>query len=165
VNTFASGNVLPTLFRNYATGDYGINPGHSWAARSMPDGSDIGADMSQIPQIRNLSVTPTARDVQFRYTVTAPIQHIPCVVEVHTAPDFETTDYLGRTTGYAGELSHIETYYQQDADNADRFVQPQPGERMIMVGYSVPLAADTDHWYRLQCGGDTVRGQFRTLAR
>jgi hypothetical protein len=121
----------------------------------MPDGSDIGADTDDIPNIQGLSVTPTDRMVLFQWSVTAPIENIPCVVEVNETPDF-----MGR---YAGELSDIGTYYRQDADDSDRNTR-QGLLSMLTVGHSIALMPSTLYYYRLQCGGDARHGTFTTTA-
>ena len=151
----ADGNSYGPLLRNPAAGLFGVQNEHGWAKRSMPDGSDIGADTDDIPNIQGLSVTPTDRMVLFQWSVTAPIQNIPCVVEVNETPDF--------TGRYAGELSDISTYYRQDADDSDRNTR-QGLLRMLTVGHSVALTPATLYYYRLQCGGDARHGTFTTSA-
>jgi hypothetical protein len=149
----ADGNSYGQLLRNPAAGLFGVQNEHGWAKRSMPDGSDVGADTADIPDIQGLSVTPTDRMVIFQWLVTAPIQNIPCVVEVNETPDF--------TGRYAGELSDIGTYYRQDSDESDRNIR-QGLLRMLTVGHSVALTPSTLYYYRLQCGGVARHGTFTT---
>ena len=141
------------LFRGLANGLLEISDNHRWAKRAMSNGKDIGAELGELPDIRNLTVTATDRAVVFRWMLTQPIMHIPCVVEVNDKPDFEGA--------YAGEMSRVNEYYRQDADDADRNTR-FGAERMVTVGYAVPLTALTTYYYRLQCGGDTRRGSFVT---
>ena len=142
-----------SLFHDLTGGDYRVK-GNSAFARAATDGSDYGADPAMLPRIDGLTVQPTDRLVVFRYRVTQPISHIPCVVEVSTMPDFSV---------YGGELGNIAAFYRQDSDNADRF--PRDGlQRTITIGHSVPLTAGTLHYYRLHCGGDVRTGTFSTVA-
>jgi hypothetical protein len=140
------------LFRDFAARKLDVKPGTAFS-RKASDGSDYGADMSQLPEIRELSVTATDHLALFRYRVTQPISHIACVVEVSATPDFAT---------YAGELGNIGSYPRQDSDSSDRF--PRDGlQRTIVIGHSVPLSAATLYYYRLHCGGDLRTGSFTTL--
>jgi hypothetical protein len=169
-NQAAFNNGSPgKLFRNRLAGDLRISNHHRFAKRSMPDGSDIGADMSRVPDIRRLTVTPSDRAVLFRWSVTQPIRDIPCVIEVHTSPDFENDFHYDPgnpnnrvTAAYAGETGQISTYYRQDADDANRNIRSGLS-RMLIVGHTVSLTPSTTYFYRLQCGGDARRGYFKTL--
>ncbi|HYI92301.1 MAG TPA: hypothetical protein VEX68_02035, partial [Bryobacteraceae bacterium] len=143
------------VFRNPNAGLFAVRETHAWAKRALPDGSDIGADVNQLPEIGDLRVTPTDRTVLFQWSLTSPILHIPCVVEVNDSPDF--------AGNYVGELSQISTYYRQDADDYAPYAR-HGNTRMITVGHSVPLNASTTYYYRLHCGGDTRRGEFTTDA-
>jgi hypothetical protein len=116
----------------------------------------VGVDFSQLPEIVNLSVMPTATSVLFTWSVTEPIADIPCVIEVNTSPDMEGS--------YAGELSRIDMYYRQDADDHPANVRAGL-HRMVTVGRSVPLDSGRTYFYRLQCGGDARRGSFRTVGQ
>ena len=146
--------VYGPLFQNSAAGSFEIQAANSWAKHTLSDGSDIGADMSQLPEIRSLTVIPTDRLVLFRWTVTEPIRDIPCVVEVNNSPDMDGA--------YVGELSDIGSYYHQDADDADRFARDEL-RRMAIIGHTINLAPETTYYFRLHCGGDTRRGTFMTL--
>jgi hypothetical protein len=150
-----SGHRSTKLLRDYGSSDFKVATGHSFAWRGVSDGSDVGADVSQVPQIRNLSVTPTDRAALFQWLVTQPIKSTPCVVEVNSQEDFYGT--------WGGELANIGTYYRQDADDTDRNYRDGL-RRMAIVGHTVNLAANTTYYYRLSCGGDLKRGQFTTLA-
>lgn len=143
------------LLNNIGAGLLQVRPTHAWAKRALPDGSDIGADVSDVPQIENLQVSPTDRLVLLRWSLTSPIADIPCAAEVNTTPDFAGP--------YAGELADIRKYFQQDADTADRNIRHN-NERMVSIGYAATLSPSTRYYYRLQCGGDTRRGVFTTLA-
>jgi hypothetical protein len=147
------------VFKNPDAGNFTLKD-DQWGKRALPDGMDIGADPAQLPEIRDLTVLPTDRMVLFRWTVTQPIMDTPCVIEVHTAPDFES-DWHGRPAAYVGELSDISNYYRADADNADRNTRFGL-DRMATIGYAVPLTSSTTYYYRLHCGGDVRRGMFTT---
>jgi hypothetical protein len=140
------------LFRDFDHQKLDVKPGTAFSRRAS-DGADYGADVTQLPEIRELSVTPTDHMVLFEYRVTQPISHIACVVEVSTRPDFAT---------YAGELGNIANYPRQDSDDADPYFR-EGLQRMIAIGRSVPLTAGTQHYYRLHCGGDVRTGTFTTL--
>jgi hypothetical protein len=159
--------VYGKLFRNFDAGDLAVRPTHGFAHHGSVNGTDIGADLSQVPMVLHLKATPTDRAVLFTWRVTPVIKDTPCVIEVHTSPDFVGDFKLDAVTtisgAYVGELGSIATYYRQDADDADRNVR-KGLDRMLVVGHSVPLADSTTYYYRLQCGGDTRRGSFTTLA-
>jgi hypothetical protein len=142
-----------SVFENPEEGDFSIR-NEQWGKRASTKGTDMGADPAQLPEIRYLSVTPTDHSVLFRWRLTEPIQDIPCVVEVHTAPDFESGVY-------AGELSVIGSYPREDADDAARNTRTG-ADRMITIGYATRLNPLTTYYYRLHCGGDTRRGSFTT---
>jgi hypothetical protein len=141
--------------------DFRVKNDHPFK-RSL-DGADPGADPNQLPMIKGLTVQATDRSVLFTWSLTPVIAHIPCVVELHTSPDLESTSYAGNPTGYAAELSNISTYYGQDSDNTDRSYR-DGNRRMLLLGHSIPLAANTAYFYRLHCGGDVAVGSFQTAA-
>jgi hypothetical protein len=142
-------------------GNFTLRDDH-WGKRALPDGSDLGADPNQLAEIRHLIVTPTDRRVYFQWNVTRPIAHIPCVVEVHTAPDLESTTWQGRPAGYAGELSDMSKYAGGEADSSYWNVRSDT-ERTLTIGRAHPLEPGTTYYYRLHCGGDVRRGSFKTL--
>jgi len=139
------------LFEDFARGIYRVRPGH-YAWRGGTNGQDIGVDWDRLPRIDNLRVVPTDRLALFTYEVTAPIAHIPCVIEVSTErdlsvliPDLDPRRFLRPDT-------------DQHPDSVTR-LGPQ---RMIRIGKNVPLEAGRTYWYRLQCGGDAANGSFTT---
>jgi hypothetical protein len=156
------------LFTDHANAKYSIWAGSGTRAASTykqwgVDGKDPGADLHKIPSINGLTVTAGDTEVLFRYSVSPVISDIPCVIEVHTSPDFELENFNEEVTGWAGEMTDMLTYYQQDSDQHDKW----PGNatsRMLVVGHSVPLESSRIHFYRLQCGGDTREGTFTTTA-
>jgi hypothetical protein len=163
----SNGPAESKLFRNPAAGDYSVRDTHRWSRQAGASEVSVGADTSQLPDIRRLTITPTDRSVLFRWSVTQPIAHIPCVIEVHTSPDLEG-DYKpdANTTlkgVYAGETGQIATFHGQDADDHDRNIR-RGLERMLLIGYSVPLVPSTKYFYRLHCGGPVERGSFTTTA-
>lgn len=143
------------MYKSRQTGIFKLRPTYTFGKRSMPDGSDIGADWDSLPRIDNLRTEYTDRMVTFRWQVSRPIAHIPCVIELNRSRDWEGT--------HAGELASISTYYGQDSSEHDRY--PKSGNwRMVQVGHAVNLLPSTTYYYRLQCGGDSVNGSFTTLA-
>jgi hypothetical protein len=156
----ANGEAYAALFRDAASGLFDINNEHRWAKRTLDDGSDIGADTSQIPDILRIAVIPTDRLVMFHWTLTPAIADIPCVADVWK-DSYDQPPFFG---SYAGEMSDIGTYYRQDADDADRYIR-RGLDRMVVVGHSVPLTPSTQYFYRLQCGGDAKHGMFTTMTQ
>ncbi len=155
------------LFRNrnidyIRTGLHGLkmNKTHYWK-RATVEGTDVGADPDRVPDIRNLTVTPTDRSVLFTWSLTAPIKDIPCVIEVWSGDPEPPNGYVPSV--YAGELGDIGTYYRQDADDADRFVR-NGANRMFVLGHTVNLSAATQYYNRVRCGGDVKHGTFTTLS-
>ncbi len=161
----ATGSV--PLFRNVLAGKFAVTERHSWAKRKAAGGNDIGADTSQLPLIQGLTVTPTHQSVLFRWSVTQPIAHVPCVVEVHTSPDFDGDYRTASNTVvkgmYVGEMSQVATFHGQEADDNDRNTRSGL-DRMLMVGHMVPLSPGTTYNYRLHCGGPIAQGTFTTTA-
>lgn len=139
------------LFENFGAGTLRVRPGH-YAWRGGTDGRDIGVDWDRLPRIGNLRVVTTDRMALFTYEVTAPVAHIPCVIEVSAesdlsvlVPDLDPRRFLRPDT-------------DQQPDGITR-LGPQ---RMIRVGKNVPLEPARTYWYRLQCGGDAAIGSFAT---
>ena len=120
------------VFVNPDARDFRLRDDH-WGKRAMPDGSDVGADMSQVPEIRALTVTPSDRSVLFQWHVTDAIASVPCVVEVHTAPDLESGVWQGQPAGYAAELSDIAAYHGGEADTSGHSLR-NGTERTLAVG-------------------------------
>ncbi len=61
----AAGELWPTCVRS----------AHGCAKRGGPTGADLGADMTQLPEIRGLTVTPTDRLVLLKWTHRADQKH------------------------------------------------------------------------------------------
>jgi hypothetical protein len=129
------------------------------------DGTDIGVDTTQLPQIRHLRVTAAAQQAVFSYDLTPPIRNIPCTVEVSTQRDlsspipdvnpvyFPGADSDRRATAVTDNLRHIVVV----------------GKNVVEPGadgntYDRALASSTTYYYRLMCGGDVRRGSFTTSA-
>ena len=149
-----------SVFANPQAGDFTLRNDH-WGKRAMPDGADLGADVSQLPEIRGLTITASDRSALFKWRVADPIVTTPCVVEVHTAPDLESPVWHGKPGRYVGELSRIGDFYGMDRDDNGRSLSSGV-ERMFMLGYAVPLEPATAYYYRLHCAGDVRRGSFQT---
>jgi hypothetical protein len=149
------------LFRNHLSEDFRIRPAHTWARNTLT-GQPIGADLTKIPKIMNLTATPTDTAVVLSYKLSNPIKNVPCVAEIHGAPDFLSTTFNGASgLAYSGELSNISTYYDRPYDNYDGV--PRYGNtRYIVFGQDEPLTEGTRYFYRLQCAGALKRGEFTT---
>jgi hypothetical protein len=142
------------LYQDRARGNFRVRNEATALKRLSARGQDIGADISQLPQIRDLVVKPTDRMALFTWRVTEPISAVPCVIEVNESPD-------QNPTRYAGELSQMGAWHRYDADDHDRNAR-NGLTRMVVIGHTANLAAEQQYYYRLQCGGDTTIGSFRT---
>jgi hypothetical protein len=140
------------VFRNFAARQWDVKNTSAFK-RASTDGSDYGADFSQLPRIVGLTANATDRLVVFRYSVTQPISHIPCVAEVSDSVEFAT---------YAGEGGNPGSYPRHDSDAFDGY-PGTPMHRTLIVGASAPLLPDKKYHYRLSCGGDVQSGTFTTL--
>lgn len=156
---------------NAPKSDFRVRSDFAFGKRSL-DGGDLGADPDQVPMIRSLTVTPTDRAVAFQYRLTSVIKDIPCVIELHTNPDMESTDWAGNPTGPAAELTQLlpatarATIQDAAGNNIDSDAHDRNyrdgNRRMIVLGHTTNLAADTSYNYRQHCGGDIALGIFRT---
>ena len=126
-------------------------------------GADPGADMRTLPQIRNLRVEPTSTKAILYYDLSQPIQNIPCVLEVSTKRDL------------SAPVPDVNPALFDRADSDRRSGTVMDGAyHSIVIGsdarqtgldgnaYSRALTPGTEYFYRLQCGGDTRTGKFRT---
>jgi hypothetical protein len=149
------------LFRSTSGGDFRIRPTSTWA-RTTDTGRPIGADLNEVPLIKNLRVTTTDTTITFNYQLTNPIKNVSCALELHGAPDFESSTFNGATgLGYSAELSDMSTYYARPIDSYIGF--PREGNsRTIVLGTDEPLTPLTTYFYRLHCGGDFTRGSATT---
>jgi hypothetical protein len=154
----SSGTFSVPLLRDYARGKWYINASHAWGRNTGYAGQDVGADLTQLPAINNLVVTPTDRMALFQWSVTAVNKDIPCVLEVHTMPSVD----VGDGGAYVAEFANMGTYYRQDADDFDGNLRSGL-RRMNVAGRSVNLTANTRYFYRLSCGGEVRWGNFATL--
>jgi hypothetical protein len=138
-------------YTDVSTRDYRLRDDSPYL-RAGTDGRDIGADIAQLPLIRNLQVSPTDRAVLLTWQLSAPILSIPCVIEVSLDRDLATT---------VADLDPA-VYPRPDTDEHDRSYV-DGARRMIAVGLNTPLSPNATYWYRLQCGGDTRTGSFTML--
>jgi hypothetical protein len=139
-------------FTDIGKSDYRLRNSNSFVGRGT-DGKDLGADTTQLPLIRNLTVTPTDRLALFTWSVTEPIQDIPCVIEVSADRDLSTTISDMDPTRYA----------RPGSSDDDRL--PKIGlSRTMIIGANAALASEATYWYRLHCGGAFEQGGFTTLA-
>jgi hypothetical protein len=150
-------------FNDPGQGDFGLRD-DSQFKRMATDETDIGADMSQLPRIRNLRVEASARQAMFSYGVTEPIRGIPCVLQV------------GQKRNLSDSIDDLNPRYFTRADTDRRFNDADALERAFVVGgagsaqandgeiRSRDLTPGATYYYRLMCGGDARTGSFSTAA-
>ena len=150
-------------FNDPGQGDYGLRD-DSQFKRMATDETDIGADMSQLPRIRNLRIEVSSRQAMFSYGVTEPIRNIPCVLQV------------GQKRNFSDSIDDLNPRYFTRADTDRRFNNADALDRVFMVGgagsaqandteiRSRELIPGTTYHYRLMCGGDVQTGSFSTAA-
>lgn len=153
--------VWGKLFELYSVRNLRIRSSH-YAARGGARGDRIGADWDALPIVTRPSdggigvdIETTATTATFRYRVTAPIRHIPCVVEVSSALDMEG-DLPVPGFGRIPDLDPA-TYLRPDVDGTGGSIN-----RQIVVGTRVPLESGRTYYYRLHCGGAFHEGEFTT---
>ena len=138
-------------FTDAGKGDYRLRNGSPFVGRGT-DGKDLGADTTQLPLIRDLTVTPTDRLALFTWSVTEPIRNIACVIEVSAGRDLSTT---------INDLDPTRYVRPETSDN-DRLPKNDLS-RALIVGANAVLASGTTYWYRLHCGGAFEQGSFTML--
>jgi hypothetical protein len=148
-------------FTDPAQGDFGLRDDSPFK-RMGSDGTDIGADVSQLPLIRNLYIETSSRQVMFRYMVTDPIRSIPCVLQVSPKRDLSES------------IDDLNPVYFTRSDTDRRYNDADSLERAFLVGGGGPaianngetrnrdLVSGSTYYYRLMCGGDTRTGSFST---
>jgi hypothetical protein len=127
------------------------------------DGSGLGVDMTQLPQISNLRVEAGSTKAILYYRLSQPIQHIPCAVEVSRKRDFSEP---------VSDVNPV-LFQRADSDRRSTAVTDGPWHSFVIGSdvseqgmdgntYSRALAPATQYHYRLMCGGDTRTGAFVT---
>jgi hypothetical protein len=139
-------------FTDTGKADYRLRNGSPFVGRGT-DGKDLGADTTQLPLIRDLTVTPTDRAALFTWSATEPIRDIACVIEVSTDRDLSTAINDLDPTRYA----------RPETSDHDRLPKNDLS-RTLIIGANAALASGTTYWYRLHCGGAFEQGSFTTLA-
>jgi hypothetical protein len=139
-------------FTDTGNSDYRLENGSPFVGRGT-DGKDIGADTTQLPLIRDLTVTPTDRLALLTWSVTEPMQGIPCVIEVSADRDLSTT------------ISDMDPARYPRPDTSDHDRLPKNGlSRAMIIGANAALSSGSTYWYRLHCGGAFEQGSFTTVA-
>lgn len=144
------------------------------------DGRVIGADVSRLPLIQNVRVTPQATHALLEFDLTQPIRLAsttqPCALEVSSDSDLHT----GLNT-YAVVNALNPAYFKQgDATTGANALLPAPviagstvqwpiGRNATVtddngVSRSLALTPSTLYYGRLMCYGDTQRFTFTTTA-
>ena len=135
-------------FTDAAHGNYTLtnaSPYHN----AGTDGKDLGADTTQLPLISGLTVTPSATGATLGWSVTDPIEDIPCVIEASTSRDLATTIAdLDPTVYTRPEVVAIGGTLA----------------RSKVLGSRSALTPGATYWYRLHCGGAFEQGSFTTQA-
>lgn len=159
-------NIEAVGFRNPSNEDYGLREDSPYRGQAT-DGTDIGADMWWLPQIRNLQVDAAATQAVFTWNVSEPIREIPCVLQVSTQ----------RNLSEPVHDVNPALFTRADSDQVRDAANEKAMTRRFTVGSdqmdgaldgSTPvrrLSPDTTYYYRLMCGGDARLGSFRTAAQ
>jgi len=137
-------------FNSPDNGDYRLQ-GQSAYKGVATDGTDLGADLTQLPLIQDLLVSTNDRAALFTWAVTDPIAQIPCVIEISSDRDLSTVI----------EDLNPSAFTRPDTSEQDRL--PRQGKfRAFVAGLNTPLATAATYWYRLHCGGALAQGSFTT---
>jgi hypothetical protein len=151
-------------FSNPSEEDYSLAPDSVYKGRAT-DGTDIGVDMSTLPQIRNLRVQPSSTQAIISYELSAPIQNVPCVLEVSTKRDL--SDLVPDVNPALFTRSDSDRRSSALTDGARHtFIVGNDVSESGLDGnsYSRALSPLKTYFYRLQCAGDTRTGQFTTTS-
>jgi hypothetical protein len=141
-------------------------PGESPYWKSSTSKGPLGADISQLPLIRNARVAAGSQSAVLAWDLSAPIASIPCVLEVSTSRNL-----VSKLNSWTVVADVNPVLYQQ-ADLSTRAGNVSAGaERIFVVGKDAvesgqnrKLTPSTTYYYRLMCGGDSRQGSFQTTA-
>jgi hypothetical protein len=141
-------------------------PGASPYWKSSTAKGPLGADISQLPQIRNARITTSAQTAVFAWDLSAPIASIPCVLEVSTSRNL-----VSKLNSWT-VIADVDPVLFAQADLSIRAGNVSAGaERIFVVGKDAvesgqdrKLTPSTTYYYRLMCGGDSKQGSFQTTA-
>ena len=165
-----SGNFFPATydpgFLNVEQEDFRLGPSSPYR-NAATDGTDAGADMTKLPLVLELRVSPSTTSAILEYDVTDPLKDQTGVLEVSTnrnlisdrcdgaenAPCYQVIADLDPTTTLHADLDSREGNQKTDR------------HRIWQLGFRVPLIQGTTYYYRLMVGGVTKRGQFTTSSQ
>jgi hypothetical protein len=142
------------LFQNYSERNWRIRTGH-YAQKGGMYSRQMGADWDSLPIVTKIStggigvdVSATPTTIRLDYRVTAPIRHIPCVVEASTTPDIE-----------GGRISDLDAsvHLRPDTDGPANELT-----RTVTIGTRRPLESGKTYFLRLHCGGAYWEGEVTT---
>lgn len=142
------------LFESYADRYYKVRAGH-YAQKGGMYARQMGADWESLPIVTKIStggigvdVAATRTTIRLDYRVTAPIRHIPCVVEASTTPDIE-----------GGRIADLDAsvHLRPDVDGP-----PNGLIRTVTLGTRMPLESGRTYFLRLHCGGAYWEGEVTT---
>lgn len=151
--------------------DYGLRSDSVYRAAGY-GGADVGVNMSMIPAIQYLKVTPSQYHITFAWRLTAALESQTCQIEV--SPDSGLVTSLGTYT----VVNAIRPDFFTRGD-ADRYNSRATGwataKRTFQVGANtsenddnsisrnLALTPNTLYYYRLMCGGAMETGSVTTL--
>jgi hypothetical protein len=172
-----SGKIsMDAQFADASHENFKLKP-NSVYAKSGTDGSDMGVDVTLLPFINNLTLTPGHYSSKFDWELSKVNNDTPCVVEVSTSRNL----YSGIAPySVVNDLNPV-FFIRPDTDHRVNPKLTKPVidglHRTFTVGQEATVADDndgtkrdlrltpgTEYWGRLMCGGDTRWFRYSTLA-
>lgn len=171
-----SGNYFPTTAQWDANYVKWIDPPRDFQLRGQPQPSPywkasstngpLGADVSQLPLIRNMRAIPGSQAAVLAWDLTTPIAGFPCVLEVST-----NRNLVSRLNSWA-PIPDVNPVLVPQADLSTREGNVNEGAARTFVlgtdaiadGQDRRLTPATTYYYRLMCAGDSAQGSFQTTA-
>lgn len=143
----------PAYFRDQSTWEVSSavlkNKGH--------DAKDVGADINQLPLIRNLKVTPSDKYALFQFDLSAQAAKYPVSLRICTE-DPEVNPVCSNIADLDPAV-----YARPDSSDNDRF-PAQNNRRTMIVGQNARLTPGSTYYYQLEGGGVSAKGTFTTTA-
>ena len=159
-------------YRNPEKNDFSLAPGSAYT-NAGTDSKDLGIDIEEVAIIRDLIVKAESTSLIFNWRVPRFMAKMGCQLEV--SPNSNLTTDLGSYV--VVNALRPDYFIRADSDRSNkRAGKSEDGLlRTFQVGQnieekdengqirSLALDPNTDHFYRLMCGGATERGKVRTL--
>jgi hypothetical protein len=166
--------VVPETFKAPSSNDFRVS--QSQLRGAMDDGTDVGADISLLPLIRYVTVTPATTSAVIAYDVPNYWADRACSVEVAAAG----TGLIDDSANFAIINAQRADWFKRapyDLEQVARGWTTVKGRRRFFtVGSSsatvtddnsqtrdIRLTTGTSYDYRIMCGGAVHRGTFTTL--